>query len=693
MAISYAGVSLVLEDPDREYQQWLERALSLKDLNWFGPEPLHYREGRDRPRGNHKSRVGLAVPNWIHRPPRWRLNTLWWPCTGAARFAQGLFLASDTQMSTILSSLDADGAAVLEITDEQNGTVSTLMHLLPARRANSPLTGLNGWILPLVDERYWWQWLDSGNLEVACDDAWTVVINALQTRLGVTINYASSILSNYFGPDPVELTRRHENAAVLLDAVAACLGTRVVRRFDGAVILQDFDSAASVVAVNLSGLTPYATLAGGAAFEPESANYPNEVKVVFPRCINDIPQSDGDVYTVTRAASLYSVVNMTPGTTKVFYTTAPADFTAGLSTPANIADMTTLADKIADDYYASLGKHYDHAFDGVYAWTPNAYDDWVWVQYGNLYEIDAQGAARRDFFFDDDYQASTRVCSLPYDFGVCELLHAFACESSSCSSSSCSRSSQSSHSSSSRSSISTSGSSSSFSSKSTSGSSSSSCSSSCSSSSGVQRCIVYGPTAVRREDFICIPKLEIWVDPVDLVIKCRAAGEDCVYVCCDEEQSSSSRSTSSSCSSTVVPPGGGTSSCCPGVSIPTTLQIQFVGTCDTFSGTLTYVSTGKWRGTLDIECGPGCPTLNVRVELTCCPATITCNHAPPCWCLIVNRTVDDQLCSFGLLGLVPDTSFTCTPFLIFWDNFTFNAGCCPTLPGRPLETFDVTVTG
>ena len=123
MAISYAGVSLILEDPDREYQQWLERALSLKDINWFGPEPLHYREGRDRPRGNHKSRVGLAVPNWKHRPPRWKLSTLWWPCTGAARFAQGLFLASDTQLSTILSSLDADGAAILEITDEQEVTM------------------------------------------------------------------------------------------------------------------------------------------------------------------------------------------------------------------------------------------------------------------------------------------------------------------------------------------------------------------------------------------------------------------------------------------------------------------------------------------------------------------------------------------------------------------------------------------
>lgn len=508
MSISFAGVDLLLPDPDHELQRWIDRNLSLEDVRLFGA-PIEHTEGRWIPRRSERNKVGLPIPNWS-APPRLVLNSLWWP-TGASRWAIGLYFCTEQQLANIIvGGLDSSsrGQLILREDGGQNRTVNIRMTLLPPRKLNDPPDGRAGYLLPLVDDRYYWQFKDIGNFEVTESTSWEDVLEQLKDELDLSSMPYEAVATAYGKPDQVELTRRHENAAVLLDAVAACIGQRVVRSIQtGIVRLVDANKSDLIMQGNASGWPPgVATglgvgqfteggallLAGGAP--PQGAirpHFPAQVKVVFSRYQGSDPQADGDVYTVTKEAGLYTSQATIEGTTKVFYDAAAADSPPGGGTPLNLADLSTLADKIAEDYYSWLGKLYDVTYHGIRIWEQTGYDDWSWYFFGGQFpeaatnpEIDDAPEAR-NFHTGGDYTAFTRVASLPYNFGVSELLHQFvlvSSSSSSSSSSSCSSKSSTSTSSTSTSSTSTS-STSSTSSQSSQTTSSDSCSSKTTSSS------------------------------------------------------------------------------------------------------------------------------------------------------------------------------------------------------------------
>ena len=115
------------------------------------------------------------------------------------------------------------------------------MSCLPPR----PITCVDDeklYLLPLVDARYWWQFEHVDLSITAASTTWANVITSIGTGIGGTIT-VGTVSADYFRPDPTELTRKYDNAALLLDAVAHTLGMRVVVTLAGAVSLQSFATA------------------------------------------------------------------------------------------------------------------------------------------------------------------------------------------------------------------------------------------------------------------------------------------------------------------------------------------------------------------------------------------------------------------------------------------------------------------
>ncbi|MCP4540258.1 MAG: hypothetical protein GY832_24225 [Chloroflexi bacterium] len=410
--ITYAGIPLILEDPDQVFQTWLDRWFSLDDLRLWG-QPTGS-NNRTSSRGAGQAAVGIPTLNWP-ASPRARLNSLWWP-TGASRWAVGLFLVDSVRLDEIISAVGNGESAELDIRQsDTDQDIHPQMFMLPPRQITPLDTGTQGWLLPLVDERYFWQFRDAGSMEIEDGQTWEQVFDELASQLSTAITY-DSISSSYYSPDPIELTRRYESLSVLLDAVAACVGQRIVYTTGNQLQSQGHASSAGIVKSNLeTSPSSYNRLAGGKMDSGAVGGLrPSQVRVVFPRYELDAPQESGDVFAVTRAASLYGVTaTQEAGTVKTFFDTAGADFTSDPTVPHNLATLQYLAGQVASDYYAGLSDYsqFDLSFPGLKIWTQTGFDDAIWFHVGGQDEKSGE------------YSCFTRVSSLPPNFGVCELLH------------------------------------------------------------------------------------------------------------------------------------------------------------------------------------------------------------------------------------------------------------------------------
>lgn len=441
-SISYAGVPLLVEDPGMEFQVWLERTLSLRDLTLFGVEPWDIYQGRNRPRGPFLGGtfsvvdcttsplscgtvtlpsvpfVGLPLPNYsLRRPPRWKINTLWWP-TGATRWAIGLFLCDAASLARILPVVKSgDGAATLRIQEFRGGVPGTSMtlngmYLLPPRELNNTESGVNGFLLCLVDQRYFWQFKDTGLLEVGDETEWEDVYDDIATGMGITIVY-DDVHPGYFRPDPEELTRRYENGALLLDAVAHSVGQRIVLGVDNVVRAINATSSSTLATINHNLLLAKGLSGGGRMIPYRETVYPAAVRTVFVAEVGGVYPPGGEVYPRTVqiadvAATSAALWGFVSNTVKVIHTTFPAMFSsgeslaaigAGTATPDNEASVNALAVQIATDYYAWLAEQYDQAGVGLVPWVPTGFDDYI------LWEFASQDEPQ----FSADYGAGVRA--------------------------------------------------------------------------------------------------------------------------------------------------------------------------------------------------------------------------------------------------------------------------------------------
>lgn len=169
-------------------------------------------------------------------------------------------------------------------------TVETKLYLLPPRPLAEHGGGMEGlYLVTLVDERYHWQHRHC-SLGPVKESTWAGFIDELARLLGTDIIY-DEFAAAYGRPEPdSQLWCNQENAAFLLDSLAANVGCTVVRKLDGTYRLMRTEMSQSFVVLNRGGSPPdlpssrqgssFFSLgepvrtAGGDIFEDGGAKYP-----------------------------------------------------------------------------------------------------------------------------------------------------------------------------------------------------------------------------------------------------------------------------------------------------------------------------------------------------------------------------------------------------------------------------------
>lgn len=358
-SLTYAGIGLH-SDAEQQLQEFLNRNQDLADLR-DQCEPNEFINDRaDRK----CCQAGLPRPQYLDPPPP-RLNHLWWP-TGAARWARGYFVTNTAGKESIQENT-SHGSTPGEFAFQSGGFyLETSLWLLPPRRITSTVESDRLWLLPLVDERYWWHYR-SVNYTLEFCDTWLDLYAILEAALGVSIE-KDAIASAYLYPDPCELSRPNENLALLLDAVAHSVGHRIVRQLDGTVQSMSWANSLEIYQdENSEG--PWWRIAGGEA--PQLKPVPEKVVVSYPKLLikGCCPEEGQYEQEVNNPSDHPSVI----GTRKSIFSTAYAEFCSG--SPSNSSQLSDLATQIAADYYAHFDLAYDMSFVGVKAWKYTAYDD------------------------------------------------------------------------------------------------------------------------------------------------------------------------------------------------------------------------------------------------------------------------------------------------------------------------------
>lgn len=480
MKLSFSDVPLLLGDPEHKFQAWLDQFLSIYDMRLFSGEPAARACTRNGPIFQPGYKVGLGLPNWP-TAPRPKINTLWWP-TGASRWAVGLFLVGTAAIEEFISNTENSGSGTLQFQIGSTLRTWSMRMLQPRRLTFAPGVSL----LVLVDDRYFWQFRDAGTLAIEQDgDAtWSDVLAHIATRIGHAIEIdahatwwetvtssnplslvARSERGTYGYPDANEWTRLYENIAVLFDAVAANIGSRVLMSSNGKPVLWHNGIARSAATIRheygdtdvIAGSDNYSDVAWWTT--------PRNVRVVFPKkhyrynfSASDLSDAEywqnyhseygwrwfylhfvngcysaEHVHQIT-IESAYS--NTDPNSCVTFFDTAcawriyvdsPGDWE---STAEDQSRLEWLAETIAADYYMLTSENYDATFHGCRQLDESGYpydggqcghDDFWWFHFG--YQPPPTVTEAELLANDGNYLCYTRVCSLPHNFCVTEFQH------------------------------------------------------------------------------------------------------------------------------------------------------------------------------------------------------------------------------------------------------------------------------
>lgn len=359
--------------------------------------------------------------------PRPQLNQWFYP-VGASRTSifRGIMTAADVEIVKDIvwfSVTPSTGTfRIQNNTPESVGVQETEMYMLPPM----PLDGEPGlYLITLVDERYYWHQCKSAGV-ITCTGTtsdWSEIIDQIKTALGVTLTYGA-ISADYGYPEPDSaLYSNLESPAVLLDMVAANVGCAVVRAMNGTYTLQRWADAQVDVNANYTATAPIITAFGGRSVDTTGEAYravmPASVTVVFPKWVDGsgyneptsfrqyAKDSYGAVWsknrTLANLGAPYSGYANT-GLVKYIHDTAKARFTlVGDANPNNETALTTLADKIAKDYYDARTAWLDATYRGIRNLTPEGLSDIL--------------------FSWDDRGVWTRVIPPPFNDGLSHFQH------------------------------------------------------------------------------------------------------------------------------------------------------------------------------------------------------------------------------------------------------------------------------
>ncbi len=404
--ITLAGQPLLLPDSDGELLRWQEAFQAARQYDLFA-EPATIRSSHNAT--NYESTgVGLPIGNYAD-PPEPRINTLYWP-TGATRWARGYFMATGLQLPAIIKKSSSYSTAVdLKIANIDGTSGLTIkVFVLPPRPIAVPGSTAvsNLYLIPVVDERYFWNH-QYGIVDLSGDPAvtWSELFDDLMTNSGASAANSGSIAPEdaYLVPDKIELQRRYENVALLLDAVCLSTGYRFVTKFDGKHTPEK--PADSQAIIDDRNDTTFESIAGGQAFSSFAAA---ATLTTFNKYKHGRPLESRDVYTKSVALSV-SGIKSRAGTVHVVQSSLLADYSTGSLGNGSACD--DLATQIEADYAAWAKNSYDTTIAGVSdSLIPCGHDDSILITFGAQRYNDEKG--------EYEYEATTRVKSYPLNFGV-----------------------------------------------------------------------------------------------------------------------------------------------------------------------------------------------------------------------------------------------------------------------------------
>lgn len=401
-SLTYADIPL-LYDFQHAAQAFLDRYQRIEDLI---PElrttSLDSWQTQSNQRNDGMAKgVGLPRYNWPDPPPL-RVNQMYWP-TGASRFSYGLFLI-DRENLTALEAKDCKSSYVLKashetvpaVTPDAAGTSAKELtfdqiYFLTPHRISGCDTESDLFLLPLVDRRYWWQFIDAEDVKTVlqetgslcqteCKATWNDLLSHIASRIGETYE-AGDISSAYGKPDCYEFNRNHSSLPVFMDAVAASIGKRIVSKLDGTISFQDAADAYDELIDNIATLTNQ--IAGNDCLGISQKHLPQQVRVVFPVSYCHHLECNGEKHALE-----YDVSHpcSKTGYIKTIHSTAVAEYECvcedDREDPANESELQALTDKIGEDWRLWRQYDYDFTFAAPQAWEPTGFDDHILWTFG-----------------------------------------------------------------------------------------------------------------------------------------------------------------------------------------------------------------------------------------------------------------------------------------------------------------------
>lgn len=446
--LTYAGVPLLF-DIDKQLADFLDRNQRLDELVLNG-EPAHKAGWQGNPTSN-STNIGLPTINWPQGPAP-KINQLYWPCTGASRWAEGLFICTGEQkklidtcfnasngaeltwwvgQTPIMDSLEADSTA-----GSRTGERAVYWRMWPL--AFRRIAGCNHdteldpdgildhdddydlYVVHLVDKRYWWQFVDAPDI-CQYTGNWADLIGYLCTQLGIAQLWHandSPLPTAYTsaGPHKSEFDRPSYNAALLLDAALESIGARLVAGLEYQFELHRASGSEGTFLVNISssqtGLTNIdQQIAGTECLNALTRYLPTYVNVAFPKsrfgllcgqCNEGANSTEDDcheeylIYTHAMSEFLPASHCTVQSTVKTIHVRGWADMgVCEDSSPMNETELAALAYQIAYDWYMYRRRQYDITTASPY-WDPCGYDDCLIYKFGIEYddEIVVKGVSK-----------------------------------------------------------------------------------------------------------------------------------------------------------------------------------------------------------------------------------------------------------------------------------------------------------
>lgn len=413
--ISYAGILLPVQTNELALQ--VERTISpslvydFSTITWPG-----------------NKRQGWTFQGQIPRRAI-RPGTLYWP-QGAGRWAVAYFVVDGATLTLIRSAVAGSPLAALPLVmtfsqpggpvpgvgapDTTTDSITTNLWMLPPRPLQQ-FADLPVYLITLVDDRFWWQYANTDDLVITGGTTtWANLYSSLATSIGITIT-ADPINAAYLTPSGT-FQSRFQSATAALDVVAYNCGQRLVRRLDGTVLALNVTTSQTVNDANLAALATSAPMAGGQFLLDASRQLSSDAGLLLPSSVvvtfTRAGVNTDEVYPVTvTLASLvlpeYAGVSAHSGV-KFFRDTAKANYLGQVSTPSNATELTTMANRVATDWYRYQTARQDLKMVGIRSWIMDGLTDSVEWTYRAK-------------------EGSTRIQRPPFNDLVEDLLHESSC--------------------------------------------------------------------------------------------------------------------------------------------------------------------------------------------------------------------------------------------------------------------------